>query len=237
MTKSLEVIYLEHSGFVVDTGSNLLVFDYYKDPAGIVDKLLQVQKKVWVFSSHSHADHFNPVIGNWDSSVTAYIFSEDIRDAGGLAGVNGDKVCYMKPYETSEIGSLTITTYGSTDEGVSFLVEVDGWTIFHAGDLNWWHWKEDTPENIKLAEDGFRKEMERLAGLKFDLAFFPVDSRLEEYRAIGVEEFCRQVDVKQLAVMHTCGKNWTPPINFPGNNKKVAVWCPVSPGAQLRLDL
>ena len=31
----------------------------------------------------------------------------------------------------------------STDEGVAFLVEVNGVVIYHAGDLNWWHWDEE----------------------------------------------------------------------------------------------
>ena len=235
MAKGLKISYLEHSGFVVDTGSNILVFDYYKDPAGIIDKLIPTQKKVWVFSSHSHADHFSQVIGKWSSNVESYILSDDIRVSGGLAGTAGEKAYYMKPYETSDSIQVKVTTYGSTDEGVSFLVEVDGWKIFHAGDLNWWHWKEDTAENIQLAEEGFRREMSHLAGLKLDLVFFPVDSRLEEYRAIGVEEFCRQVDTDQLVVMHTCGKHWTAPEDFPGNDKTVAVWCPAAPGEQITM--
>lgn len=235
MTNCLEIFYLDHSGFIIDTGKNFLVFDYYKDPTGISEKLRQNKKKSYVFSSHSHADHFNPIISNWNNNVEAYILSEDIREAGGLAGISEEKIYYMDPYETRHLASLKVTTYGSTDEGVSFLVEIDGWKIFHAGDLNWWHWKEDTTENIKLAEDSFRKEIERLAGLQLDLAFFPVDSRLEEYRAIGVEEFCRQTDIKQLVVMHTCGKGWTAPSGFPGNNKMVAVWCPNSPGESLTM--
>lgn len=33
----------------------------------------------------------------------------------------------------------------STDEGVAFLVTAEGRTVFHAGDLNWWHWEGEDP--------------------------------------------------------------------------------------------
>ena len=31
----------------------------------------------------------------------------------------------------------------SPDEGVAWMVTVNGQSIFHAGDLNWWHWAEE----------------------------------------------------------------------------------------------
>ncbi|MPM94500.1 hypothetical protein SDC9_141646 [bioreactor metagenome] len=230
---SLEVIYLHHSGFAVSTENHLLVFDYYKDPSERIPKLLDESKTVYVFSSHSHADHFNAEIGKWQQKAAAYFLSDDISEAGGLSGVAPSKLIYMKPYQTEEQQKIRVVTYGSTDQGVSFLVEVDGWRIFHAGDLNWWHWKEDTPENIQTAKEGFEKEMKLLEGLKMDVAFFPVDSRLEELWAIGAEEFCTKVDVKQLITMHSCGKTWQPPAEFPSSGKPVKVWCPASGGEQL----
>jgi len=233
---SLEIIYLEHSGFAVKTEKELLVFDYYQDPSASMIKLMQEGKRVWVFSSHSHHDHFNRKIAEWKDVVATYFLSSDIQVNGGLTDVDNKKITYMNPYQTREEGPLRVSTYGSTDEGVSFLVEVDGWRLFHAGDLNWWHWKEDTEENQRLAEEGFQKEISRLAGLDLDLAFFPVDSRLEEYRDIGVKEFCRKVKVKQLVAMHTCGQLWIPGGDFLGQNKGVSVWCPTSPGEKLKVE-
>lgn len=234
MTK-LEVIYLHHSGFAVRTENHLLVFDYYKDPSKSMPELLEQGKTVYVFSSHSHTDHFNAEIEKFQSTVAAYFLSSDISTAGGLSGVAQNKLIYMNPYQNKEHQAITVVTYGSTDQGVSFLVEVDGWRIFHAGDLNWWHWKEDTPENIQTAKDGFEKEMKLLEGLKLDVAFFPVDSRLEEFWTIGAEEFCRKVDVKQLITMHSCGKVWQPAENFPSTVKAVRVWCPMTDGQRLSI--
>ena len=234
---NLEIVYLHHSGFAISTENHLLVFDYYKDPSKSMPKLLAQGKTAFVFSSHSHADHFNSEIGTWQQKVAAYFISDDIHTVGGLSGVAPNKIIYMKPYETAEQQAIKVVTYGSTDQGVSFLVEVDGWRIFHAGDLNWWHWKEDTPENIQAARDGFEKEMKLLGGLALDVAFFPVDSRLEEFWAIGAEEFCRKVHVNQLITMHSCGKVWQPPADFPSLGKATAVWCPETDGQKLSIAM
>ncbi len=234
MKSHLEITYLYHSGFAIRTDSNLLIFDYYKDPAKSLAKLMKEDITTWVFASHSHDDHFNPNIYHWKNDVEGYFFSEDIR--GAKDGSVQAGTVFMKPYDTFKNTSLKVTTYGSTDEGVSFLVEVDGWRLFHAGDLNWWHWKGDTPENLQLAEASFKKEINLLAGEKIDVAFFPVDSRLEEYRAIGAEEFCRVVDVRQLVTMHSCGQLWTPQESFPGGGKTVAVWCPKSAGEVKKIE-
>jgi hypothetical protein len=40
----------------------------------------------------------------------------------------------MKPREEWTSGGLVVRTTGSTDEGVGFLVSVDGLTLYHAGD-------------------------------------------------------------------------------------------------------
>lgn len=228
----LECIYLENSGFVVQTEKYVLVFDYYEDTARTIPKLIEEGKTLHVFSSHRHKDHFNPIISTWQNSVVTYFLSDDI---GGLAGVSDEKIVYMRPYETKNQGDLQVKTYGSTDIGVSFFVEVDGWRLFHAGDLNWWHWKWDHKYNLMLAKDLFEKEMNKLDGLQLDVVFFPVDSRLEEYRAAGVEEFCRRVDVGQLVAMHTRGERWRPSPGFPGNGKMIASWCPFISGERLKM--
>lgn len=226
----MKIIYLQHSGFVIETQQYLLIFDYYQDPTNSAVPMIAGGKKVIVFASHSHSDHFNPKIGDWKVNVSTYYLSEDIRAAGALPAVGSSKIVFMNPYEQQENSGVKVTTYGSTDVGLSFFVEVDGWRIFHAGDLNWWHWKGDTEENNRLAAEGFHKELERLAGLTLDVAFFPVDSRLEEYRALGVEAFCQKTTVRQLVAMHACGEAWTAPVGFPGKGQIVSVWCPAIPG-------
>ena len=48
---------------------------------------------------------------------------------------------------------LRIQAFGSTDVGISFLIHLQGKSIFHAGDLNNWHWSEEsTEQEIRKAE-------------------------------------------------------------------------------------
>ena len=136
---SVQITFLNHSGFAVETDSKVLVFDYYKDPSGTVKAYSQVGRKpLWFFVSHWHEDHFNRSIGQFGGAQ--YIVNEDVN----LKDIPADRFHAMKLYETLSLGDTTVTQYGSTDEGGSFLVETDGLKIFHAGDLNWWHWLGDT---------------------------------------------------------------------------------------------
>lgn len=69
--------------------------------------------------------------------------------------------------------------------------------------------------------------MMRLSGLKMDIAFFPVDSRLEEFLDLGVTEFCKVTEVKNLITMHNVGKkDWRIPEDFPNKEKMNSIWCP-----------
>lgn len=232
---ALEIIYLEHSGFAVKTAKNILIFDFYRAPEKILIKLKKDINSKWIFSSHSHSDHFNKIIMTWYDEVSGFFLSDDIRLIDICNKFEGDKVNYMKQYETVKKDNLTVTTYGSTDEGVSFLVNVDGWRIFHAGDLNWWHWKEDTRENQLIAREAFNQEMNLLSGLEVDIAFFPVDSRLEEYRECGVKEFCRKVKTHYLTAMHINGQKWIPSQEFLSNNNNLTVWCPNIAGEKIKI--
>ena len=42
------------------------------------------------------------------------------------------------------VAGCEITCLKSTDEGVAFLVKCGEKTVYHAGDLNWWHWEEES---------------------------------------------------------------------------------------------
>ena len=108
----------------------------------------------------------------------------------------------MGPYEQIDYLNLKIKTFGSTDLGVSFLIETDGLNIFFAGDLNWWHWKNDPDEeNIQMEKD-FKYEMDKLTNENVDIAFFPVDPRQEENYYLGGEYFIEQMKPKYFFPMH-----------------------------------
>lgn len=192
----IKIKYLYHSGFFVATPKNLLLFDYYQ---GEAEELVKSSpKNVFIFCSHSHPDHFNRIILDWqkDRRDIHYIFSRDIR-----LGQRIENLHYLVPDETLETGGLKIKAFNSTDLGVAFLVEDEGTRIFHAGDLNWWYWI-DTPEEMEKAEREFKEEIEIIKQEDIDIAFFPVDPRLEKNYSAGAEYFIQEVKPKVFIPMH-----------------------------------
>lgn len=229
--KKAEITYLWNSGFAVELEKCVLIFDYYQDAAKAVPGLLKGKNKAYVFASHAHFDHFSPDIAGFASDVTRYFLSEDIQGLKGTKEIPEEKRVYLSTYDAYEDSDVKVTSYSSTDQGTSFLVEVDGWKIFHAGDFNWWHWKEDTAENISLARNGFQKQMKRLDGLEADIAFFPVDLRMQEFASCGAKEFCQRTKVDYLITMHnTTQVPWRIEPDFFALGQEIPVWIPALPG-------
>jgi len=203
-----KIHYLYNSGFAVKTTDHFLVFDYYNDKpcpgkkgleGGVItEKELAANTNTVVFVSHGHGDHYNPVILEWqkENQNIRYILSSDVP-------AKGEKIQSLMPHEKLELSDMSIKTFGSTDQGVSFLISVDGLDIFHAGDLNWWHWMdESSDEEIKLSEKDFLKEMEHIIGNRIDIAFFPVDPRLGSGYYLGAERFINLTKPSMLVPMH-----------------------------------
>ena len=196
----MEATYLLNSGFLIRVGEILLVFDAFDDPAGVLPKEIGAHgdAPLYFFASHAHFDHFNPMIADFSAHTTRYILSEDIREHAGAARIPQDKTTWIGCYDAWQDECISVTSFSSTDEGTSFLVEADGKRIFHAGDFNWWDWTGDTEVNRKFAENGFRKQMKRLAGLSCDVAFFPVDGRLGPSMERGAKVFCAETNPRAL---------------------------------------
>ena len=193
MDSDLRIRYIYHSCFIVETAHNLFVFDYYKGKV-----TLPQNKRIFVLCSHGHPDHFNPIILDWQQKRPGiqYIFSSDIST------VQANNIQFMSPYEKIEIDDITIKTYGSTDLGVSFFISFEGIHLFHAGDLNWWYWWNDTKEEIEKAENTFKAEIAKMKGNAIDIAFFPVDPRLEHLYTLGAEYFIQELKPKIFIPMH-----------------------------------
>ena len=73
----------------------------------------------------------------------------------------------VSPNQSYAVDDLLITTLKSSDEGVAFLIEAEGSVLYHAGDLNWWHWdKENSDEENEEAKQLFCSQVAQLkAGL------------------------------------------------------------------------
>lgn len=236
----MDINYLLNSGFMIRDEKILLVFDDYEDPAGIVDAAYDSADfdRLYIFVSHAHFDHFGTHIRAYAPKVTQYIFSNDLKRTKRAKIFPSNKITYIKRYGEWSDDLLKIWTYDSTDVGVSFLVELpSGKKIFHAGDFNWWHWDDDTPENIELADKIFKRQMKRLDGLAADVAFFPVDGRLGLSQEMGAIEFTARTEVKSLVAMHRVGYPlWQPSREFLLTVRKIPMWSPTTPGEHRLFD-
>ena len=269
----MKVTYLEHSGFVIEDGKRAYVFDYWKDPAGVIDTLVEQGYELHVFVSHIHHDHYMKSIFIYLPYIHSVWYHEDVpalRDVCQQAQeiVSSNKTdeasnvivnrikqgCLtedqsisedflteelvqqvfslhsMKVGDTVESDNLTVTMFGSTDEGGSFLVDTGMHRIFHAGDLNWWHWSGDTPENIAEAKALKEKEFAPLQGLSVDIMMFPVDARLEVAREWGALEVLGMMNTKLFIPMHANGPIWVPSDTFRHTYPTQRCWIPEQPG-------
>ncbi len=190
----MDITYIEHSGFIAESESRYIIFDYYR---GTVPDLKD--KPIYVFSSHSHKDHFNPKIFDILKGKNAkYIFSHDIKKKAG----ESENIIYLKANTDIVIDGISIKTLKSTDTGVAFLINADGKTLYHGGDLNDWRWAEESKAYNNNMMTNFRREIDKLKNIPIYAAFIPLDPRQEEYYFEGMEYTLNVLDIKYVFPMH-----------------------------------
>lgn len=235
----MKIRYIFHDCFTISTPEVQMIFDYWmndpvanqsqsedKDQEGnrelpvFIDSL-DPEKPLYVFVSHSHKDHF---------TYRIFEFATRFRDIRYIMSREAMKRCrhIMSPtsvYKGCKISAshvvglskgedwsdsrLHVHALGSTDIGVSFMIDCAGRRIFHAGDFNAWLWlDESTPEEIRQARNKFNTVLDDIiahnAGRHIDVAFFPVDSRIGSGYFEGAREFVRRLDIGIFFPMH-CG--------------------------------
>ncbi|NMA67748.1 MAG: MBL fold metallo-hydrolase, partial [Clostridiaceae bacterium] len=76
--QKVQVRYLHHSCFLIEINNSVFIFDYYKDECcgkrslenGVfVPEDFKDKENIFVFASHKHHDHFNPVIFSWSKML------------------------------------------------------------------------------------------------------------------------------------------------------------------------
>lgn len=197
----MKIIFVCHSSFAAELERSVLIFDYYGE--GKLPKTAG-DKKVYFLNSHSHPDHFKKEILALRERYPGaeYILSGDIRIR---QEERREWIHSVKARQDYETGDLHIRTLRSTDQGVAFVVETEGKKIYHAGDLNWWHWDgEDRVWNNNMAAN-YKKEVDRLSGQFFDAAFVPLDPRLSGAYDWGMKYFLEQVRAAHVFPMHFWG--------------------------------
>jgi len=167
------VWYLGHCGFAVKTSGHFLIFDYQERrdgpqakvrperpslAAGWIDPQEIKGLKVRVFVSHSHDDHYDPVILGWKEAIPDIFYYFGWKAADGPAYRH-----LVAPRAELSAGGLDISTINSHHSGVpevAWLVRVDGLVIYHNGDCQ--------PDDPASAYSYLRSKAARI-----DLAFVP----------------------------------------------------------------
>ncbi len=201
--KDIGVTYLGGSGFLVALGDIGLLFDASEH--GRDKRILPARedlaafKKLYVFVSHGHDDHFSTAIYDLCGPDAVYVVGYDVPQP--YRGVR------MEPGQEQGFGPVSVKAFGSTDAGVSFLVTCAGISIFHAGDLNLWHWRDESSiTEIEAAEKAFYACVEPIPTQSIDLAFFPVDPRQGSMYDAGAGYFVMTVKPRILIPMHFQGR-------------------------------
>ena len=85
---------------------------------------------------------------------------------------------------------------------MAFLVTVGGRTLFHAGDLNWWHWEGEDPGWNRNMEVNFKAYTQPLQDRHLDLAMLPLDPRLGKDGFRGPRYFLDLARIRCMIPMH-----------------------------------
>lgn len=194
----MNITYIHHSGFLVETESASLLFDWFQGDLPQISR----EKPLYVLASHVHGDHFSKEIFSLTHPGITFLLSWDIPVENVPEGV---KAHFLHPHETWTDGILSLETFRSTDEGVAFWCHVDGKQIYHAGDLNHWYWEGEEEQWNRDMTLAYRTEINRMAGRRADAAFLPVDPRLGDWFYLGAHDFMRYADAAHLIPMHFWG--------------------------------
>lgn len=206
----MTLTYIYHSCYVAEGDQAIVVFDYWKDPEGRLHEILgNTSKQVYFLVSHFHEDHYNADIFAWEipnGPAPRHIISYDTKKRRQVNPSLCDAI--LHPGEHYDDDILHITAYRSTDVGVSYFLEWEDSTLFHAGDLNNWYFDEPD-EHLKVTPN----EMEGLylsvlRDLKRDHShithvMLPIDPRLKRHILRGPFQWLTYIHTEHLYPMHT----------------------------------
>lgn len=250
--------YIFHSGFLLETERYILIFDYWMDPANVMKPYIDPSgsKHIYVFASHFHEDHFTKEIFEWKNNNPftdyTYILSKDILKRRRAKKEYAD--VWMAKGAVWEDENIKVTATGSNDSGVSWIVETDGKTIFHAGDLcNWYArfladgvpegeiYSKEFGEYINpVAEEkrflGELKDIHKITGT-FDLVMFPVDGRIGNGYTLGGRQFIERFKVGMFVPMHFVASGFESAWRMEPfcEEKNIPFWCIKKEGESIEL--
>ena len=179
-SNDLKVYYTGHSGWALQFKDKVIIIDYWKagiqnaEPSlvnGNINPNELKGKKVYVFVTHGHSDHFDTTIFSWQKALKdikyIYGFHPDKTQDNQVNAYHGPSYTYFEDNQTGMVDDIKVTTIKSNDVGQGFLLEVNGLKIFHPGDHALY--------NADLEAD-YKKEIDFVAKQtgNIDIAFLPV---------------------------------------------------------------
>ncbi|HYF30844.1 MAG TPA: MBL fold metallo-hydrolase [Chitinophagaceae bacterium] len=163
--------YFYNSGWMIETSKHAILIDFIPHQASgsTFDRVKQMlqqaaarNKKILVMVTHDHQDHFDPAVLQLHNDVPGitYILGWNYQAATGTS------IHTLLPGDSLIQPAYNVYTHTSTDEGVGFLLEIDGLSIYHAGDHALW-----AEQILQL----FTDELKAIRGKtkQIDLAFIP----------------------------------------------------------------
>lgn len=211
----MRVQYIGHSGFLVEMEQFYLLFDYYEGELPVFHQ----GKRIFVFVSHKHQDHYNRDIWKLKDSYqdVCFVLSKEVpfsarqRELLGISEADCKRVIrvranqrYVVEYQDESV--IQIDTFKSTDLGVAYLVSCEECRIYHAGDLNRWVWKGESDDWNQEMTKKYSQQLEelkqKLGSDRISIAFLPVDPRQEEEAFGGICEFLEKIAVDRIFPMH-----------------------------------
>ena len=199
------VWYLGHSGWAIKTKNHFLIFDYTEMNTVVKDKEIHnsfinsidlKNENVYVFVSHVHEDHYDKIIYSWGEQV------KNIKYILGWENSESSKYTYVGANKGYNIDDIEITTIEATDDGVGYLVELDGLSILHFGDHA--NWCSEIDLDYKEQIDYIKEKCANV-----DIAFLPIakgNGLRPQSITDGAEYAINKLNIKVAFPMHCGGR-------------------------------
>ena len=125
----MKITYIYHSCFTVELEKSVLIFDYYMGDLPVFPK----DKKIYVFASHNHGDHFAIEVLDWINQYPhiSFLLGSDIPVDDQYLKKNGkdtkvkEHIITVKEHSAFTVDDMHVRALHSTDEGVAFCIEAE----------------------------------------------------------------------------------------------------------------
>ena len=145
-----------------------------------------------VFVSHAHEDHYDEKIQTIYGSKAIYLCSDDVPIK--------DAKYYFKGKDTYQDEIIYVQAIVSSDEGVGFYIECEGWNLFYAGDHHLWHWEDDSEQEKEFMYQQYLNGLLSIPN-NIDIACLVCDPRLPNVDA-GLKEWISLKQTRFIIPIH-----------------------------------